>query len=132
MTRSKTADLSDSQLARLKRVGFWWSPDEPDLPHPRDDVDPSWDRVERDRVIAYLESCYQPPYMYFGYSWCRLGCPDAPDDIGTQDRTDGTWVFPEGLVHYVRHHDLKPPAEFLDHVRGLDFTVPRLPVSTVW
>lgn len=125
----RIAQLTESRIAELKRVGFWQSDREPDLPHPRDYVDVSWNPEERERVIAYLERCYQPPYFFFGYSWCRLGCHDEPPDIGTQDRTDGTWLFPEGLVHYVRHHALKPPAPFLEHMQKLAFQVPELPFS---
>lgn len=125
-TPLRFARLTEPQIAQLKPVGFWYSDQEPHLPHPREYVDPSWDIAERERAMAYLERCYQPPNIYFGYSWCRLGCPAEPPDIGTQDRTDGTWVFPEGLLHYVRHHALKPPAPFLDHMRKLEFQVPDL------
>jgi hypothetical protein len=111
----------------LLPVGFWWSEDEPLLPHPRDFVDESWDEDERRRVIAYLESAYLMPYVSCGPSWCRLGCPGIPADIGCQELTDGTWLFPEGLAHYVRHHGVKPPEAFLDHLRGSGFTMPDLP-----
>ena len=108
----------------LKRVGYWWSPEEPNLPHPRDYVDTAWDAGERERVIAYLSSCYRLR-RYLGYSWCRFGCSNHLD-MGTSDLTDGTWLFPEGLVHYVRHHALKPPPDFLEHMRKGGFRVPEL------
>lgn len=66
------------------------------------------------------------PYVQAGPSWCRCGCPPLPSDIGTQDLTDGTWIFPEGLVHYVRSHRVKPDAEFLAHLRRADFRMPVL------
>ena len=99
----------------LKRVGYWWSPEEPTLPHPRDYVDTAWDAGERQRVIAYLSRCN---YLnaWCGFSWCRFGCSNY-DDMGTCDLTDGTWLFPEGLVHYVRHHAVKPPQDFLEHMQ---------------
>ena len=127
MAEPRTADLTYEQLRQLKMVGFWTSPERPDLPDPRSYIDDQWDRGERDLVIAYLENAYRHPYTYLGHSWCRLGCPGIPQDIGTQDRTDGTWLFPEGLVHYVRHHSLRPPAEFLEHVRTLQYSMPVLP-----
>jgi hypothetical protein len=110
----------------MQRVGFWVSREQPDLPDPHQFLDPGWDPAERDLVIAYLENSYLPSYVEFGPSWCRLGCPGTTADIGYQDRTDGTWVFPEGLVHYVRHHGLKPPIEFLEHVRRSNYVVPVL------
>ena len=126
MSDRKMADLSDAQIAQLKRVGFWQSEREPDLPHPRDYVDPAWDAQERDRVIDYLDRSYWPPYLMFGYALCRMGCPPDPPDIGTQDLTDGTWIFPEGLAHYIRHHALKPPSDFLEHIRACNYIVPVL------
>jgi len=121
------ADIALEQSKKLRRVGFWRSEREPSLPDPRAFVDETWDSAEREKVIAYLEASYYAPWMQCGPSWCRLGCP-RPGDIGTQDLTDGTWLYPEGLVHYVRSHHVKPPDEFLDHIRRSDFTVSELPV----
>lgn len=122
--------MSQRRVARikksgLKRVGFWWSDLEPDLPHPRDFVDPDWDASERKKVIAYLKQSYEL-HRYKGLSWCRLGCPGIPRDIGSLDLTDGVWVFPQGFIHYVRRHKLKPPEAFLDHIRANDFEIPEL------
>ena len=40
--------------------------------------------------------------------------------------TDGTWWFPEILIHYVKQHAVKPPLEFVAHVQGLAYRVPLL------
>jgi hypothetical protein len=120
------ADLSDAEIRALKRVGFWRSEREPDLPHPGESVDPAWRASEGERLLSYLEQAYGVPYAWCGHSWCRLGCPDI-SDIGSQDRTDGTYLFPEGLAHYVRVHAVRPPNEFLEHVRVNNYRVPELP-----
>jgi len=109
----------------LKRFGYWWSPEEPELPHPRDYVDASWGAGERQSVVAYLTNAYYL-YPWMGFSWCRLGCPDSTY-MGAWDMTDGTWLFPEGLVHYVAHHGVKPREEFLEDVRRAGFRMPELP-----
>jgi hypothetical protein len=36
--------------------------------------------------------------------------------MGSSDLTDGTWLWPEGLAHYVRKHDVVLPEEFIAHV----------------
>ena len=46
--------------------------------------------------------------------------------MGDSDLTDGTWVWPEGLVHYVDAHRLPLPKEFVDHVLANKGVVPRL------
>ncbi len=119
--RRVLASMAMSQLDQMPRFGYWRSPEEPDLPHPGDFVDASWDAAERRKVIEYLDDAYQIPMVSCGPSWCRMGCAGVPEDIGTQDLTDGVWLFPEGLVHYVRHHAVRPPEAFLEHLRGRDF-----------
>jgi hypothetical protein len=80
-------------------------------------------------VIEYLDDAYKIPMFSFGPSWCRMGCVGAPEEIGTQDLTDGVWLFPEGLVHYVRHHAVRPPEAFLEHLRGRNFRHADLPTA---
>jgi hypothetical protein len=123
------ASMAMSQFEQMPRVGYWRSPKEPHFPHPGDFVDESWDTAERRKVIEYLEESYQIPMFSFGYSWCRMGCADVPTDIGTQDLTDGVWLYPEGLVHYMRHHAVRPPEAFLEHLRRRDFLHADLPTA---
>ena len=128
---SKIADLSEAEIRALKRVGFWVSEEAPDLPDPADSIDTAWRKAEGDRILSYVDQAYGLPYAYAGFSWCRLGCPGVPSDIGTQDRTDGTFLFPEGLAHYIREHSVRPPAEFIEHVRSNHYVLPRLPELSV-
>lgn len=67
----------------------------------------------KERVIAYLDqgSVFK---VYRGFSWCRFGCNHEP--MGSAELTDGKWVWPEGLSHYVRDHDVTLPDRFLRHV----------------
>jgi hypothetical protein len=127
--RRVLASMAMSQLEQMPRVGYWRSPEEPDLPDPGEFVDASWDAEERRKVIEYLDDAYQTPMFSFGPSWCRMGCAGVPKDIGTQELTDGVWLFPEGLVHYVRHHAVRPPEAFLKHLRSRDFRHADLPTA---
>ena len=122
----RTVDLNAFQISRLKRVGFWWSDYEPELPHPRDYVDQAWDPSERDRAITYLEQCYYLTRIACGWSWCRFGCfgGESSSKMGHGEYTDRVWLFPEGFLHYVRRHAVKPPPDFLEHMRRMNFSVP--------
>jgi hypothetical protein len=51
---------------------------------------------------------------YRGRSWCRFGCRDVA--MGSADLTDGVWVWPEGLAHYLRFHSVLLPEDFMGHV----------------
>jgi len=122
-------DLEGSRR-RLLLMGYWRTEEEeeegggePAWPHPRDFIDDSWDVEERDRVITYVDSAYIL-CGWLGPAPCRLGCPDFTYDMGNHDLTDGTWLFPEGYAHYLRHHGLKPDEAFLAHVRRMGYRVP--------
>ena len=96
----------------LKPIGYW-SRDQDKaegLPWPSELVDDTWDVAERERVIAYLErgTIHE---SWRGWSTCRLcGRPN-----GSRDHTDDVYVWPEGYVHYVRDHAVRPPADFIAH-----------------
>jgi len=36
--------------------------------------------------------------------------------LGRSDMTDGVYVWPEGLAHYVEHHNVRLPHQFVQHV----------------
>jgi hypothetical protein len=59
-----------------------------------------------------------------GLSYCRLKCGIDDREMGHRDLTDGTWVWPEGLVHYVERHCLRLPPEFSDAVQARAGRVP--------
>ncbi len=145
----RKADLSEQQMQALRPVGYWpieaptgevairrygrttAAPKVPlsaNLPDPTTLADAHWDEVERARVVAYLDRAYAMGYSCMGYSWCRFRCGVPDQQMGHNDHTDGTWIFPEGYVHYVKLHAVKPPEDFLAHLRTLDFSMPSLPV----
>jgi len=91
-------------------------------------VDPTWDGEERAKVVAYLDDAYYVRGA-LGYSWCRMGCPETMDvflEMGSKDFTDGFWIFPEGFVHYVKKHSVKPHSLFLEDIRKNEYKIPVL------
>ncbi len=46
--------------------------------------------------------------------------------MGDSDLTDGTWLWPQGLVHYVEVHGVALPDEFLAKARAMRGKVPEL------
>ena len=94
----------------LKRVGFWHSNAEPHFPKPVENSD-SLTEDERKKVCKYLKSAEKLD-AYFGYSWCRI-CDKEGSAMGCWDMSDGEWLWPEGLAHYVKKHKVKLPDEFV-------------------
>jgi len=107
----------------LIAIGYWHVPGEQDgLFHPRSFVSKGWLAHERDAVCKYLasgERCTE----YLGYSACRFSCGITDDLMGNADLTDGVWVWPEGLSHYVSRHNVMLPEEFILHMRKCSYTV---------
>ena len=101
----------------LKTVGgkvqvdkdFWRDDSYDRYPWPGDFVG-EWDLDERALVVKYLKVGY-PCNHYRGMSGCRL-CAQM---LGSSERTDGTWLWPDQLDHYVEEHSvLLPPAMLAD------------------
>lgn len=91
----------------LIAIGLWHSTLEPTLPDPAWFVDEHWDEQEKQAVLQHLQNSYALPYPYAGKSWCRFACGER--EMGNEDMTDGTYLWPSGLPHYILHHNVKLP-----------------------
>lgn len=100
-------------MSALIPIGYWRRNGErsSSLPDPRTLVDKEWLGSERDVVVRYLRRG-DVHEQYRGSSHCRI-C-DVVN--GSQDLTDGVYVWPRGFAHYVEEHLVRPPQEFIDHV----------------
>lgn len=101
----------------LKAIGYWREPEFPEgerLPEPQDMVDPHWRPDERVLIGSYLRTG-KVAQQWKGFAVCRLCAPST--GLGSCDLTDGEWVWPEGLEHYVEEHGLFLPDEFIDSMR---------------
>jgi hypothetical protein len=94
------------------------------LPMPQDVVDPGWEAGRRSEIVAYLKAGHGVA-SYLGYSFCRLDCGTPEEEMGTKDLSDGTWVWPEGLSHYVEVHAIRLPDEFVETMRENDWCPPK-------
>ena len=99
-------------MQALRGIGYWRSDREPELPDPADFADSAWDDHEREVVAGYLEYGFVA-HAFMGYSPCRI-CDKR--DNGNLEMTDGTYIWPQGLAHYVREHLVRLPEEFVAHV----------------
>lgn len=96
----------------LIAIGLWYSELEPYYPHPKGFIDKSWDKEIKQPIITRLKASYPLPYPYAGKSWCRFSCGET--EMGNRDYSDGIYLFPEGLVHYLEQHNLKLPNEVVE------------------
>jgi hypothetical protein len=92
-------------------IGYWAGGPAPGWPSVTGFVDEHWDLTERDLVASYLEQGYIP-WVQAGISPCRMcGRPN-----GYAERTDGVYLWPDGLAHYVREHGVRPPVSVIRHI----------------
>lgn len=99
-------------MKQLEVLGHWFNPHAPTaLPRPQALVG-GWEPAQRAAVLAYLRAGRE--LMRFpDPSFCRFGC--GIEHTGAGDHTDGRWVWPEGLAHYVERHDVRLPEPFVAH-----------------
>jgi hypothetical protein len=91
-------------VAKLTMIGYWRSTEDPEWPEPSHFIDPTHDGEEARAVASYLASgtVYRASA---GFSPCRI----CGKNNGAVEYTDGTFVWPEGLAHYVRDHLVRLP-----------------------
>lgn len=90
------------------------------LPDPRRLVDPGWRPHHRELIAGYVRAGVVVVH-WCGLSPCRFGC----GAYGSTCMSDGVWLWPEGLVHYVECHSLRLPDEFVATMEGNAWIVPR-------
>jgi hypothetical protein len=97
-------------MQSLRIIGYWEGEHEPGWPRVEDFVDVHWDADERQDVVFYLRHG-MPVRFFMGMSSCRV-CGMIN---GSEELTDGTFLWPEGLAHYVEDHGVRLPEEFVQH-----------------
>lgn len=95
----------------LHRIGYWAHARAP-LPDPslHVDLDPAADDL--DDVAEYLERGFVVA-RFMGPSLCRIcGCRNGANDL-----SDGVFIWPQGLSHYLAVHSVKLPAPIVSAIR---------------
>jgi hypothetical protein len=95
-------------------IGYWRAKDAAHWPDPVDFIDSTWDVDERDIVVDHLSRGFVVR-AYMGYSPCRI----CGRDNGALELSDGIYVWPEGLAHYLADHGVRPPEQFVAHALAM-------------
>jgi hypothetical protein len=97
--------------SELILIGYWSGAGVEGWPTPGRFVDPTWTGDEQDLVADYLARGFVVRSC-MGYSPCRI----CGHDNGSLELSDGVYVWPEGLAHYVADHGVRLPDLFVSHV----------------
>ena len=80
----------------------------------------------KEKIVNYLKSGIRG-VEFMGCARCRFECEYShTKDLGNTDMTDGSWVWPEGLSHYVEKHNLLLPPEFVAHMKKNNYKFPKI------
>lgn len=90
----------------------------------RPEVDPD----ERALLAQYLE---RAPVVLTArsYDTDRLD-PEQPATVPMTFHTDGSWVWPGAVVHYLRAHGVTPEPGLIEHIRSTGFRLPEVDETT--
>ncbi|RSK48329.1 hypothetical protein [Hymenobacter rigui] len=98
--------------AGLIGMGYWRNLLEPQYPDVACFVDDSWSEAERQTALQYL-SRGRPLHYWMGMERCLLGCGEHLHITGC---TDGTYYWPESLLHYLKQHAVRLPDTIIHHL----------------
>ena len=112
---------------RLERLGYWVGRSESGWPDPRSFVDASWDADQRAEVALHLRQGIVAR-RYMGHSQCRF----CGMRVGALELSDGSYIWPQGLAHYVEEHDVRLPQRFVEHVIMMREALEDAPVDEEW
>lgn len=112
-------------MSKLKLIGYWKEDhNDTDWPHPRKLICKGWREKDKAQIIKYLKSG-ATLNAYMGYSFCRFESKQMDEKMGYREFTDGVWAWPEGLAHYIEHHSVMLPDEFIQHMELNNYEVPQ-------
>ncbi len=81
---------------------------------------PAVPRAEVERILTYLDTA--PAFLVErGFEKDLI---DGAEDVPVAYHTDGTWIWPADVPHYLRKHGIAPEPDLVNHIRSQDFTVP--------
>ena len=97
-------------MITLRLIGYWNGEQASGWPDVAAFVDAGWDEDERHMVGRYLASG-TVARIFMGFSVCRI----CGASNGSVEYSEGTYIWPSGLAHYVDQHDVRLPDEFVRH-----------------
>jgi hypothetical protein len=86
-------------------------------------VDETYAVEYRPLLVEYLKSGVELNHQ-LGCSFCRFSDGPPVHEMGCCEKTDGVWVWPEGLWIYAERYRIRLPDEFLLHAKRNNFRIP--------
>ena len=97
----------------IQREGFWKEDKESQLPIPRAAEKPWNGKKEFLKALKKVEAVSKGN-VYKGYSTCRC----CGERNGNGEYRKDTWLWPEGFLHYIQQHNVRPSLAFQEFILG--------------
>jgi hypothetical protein len=82
--------------------------------------------VPPDQVRGVLDYLFRSPVAAArpGPPGPDIFTPNGPPDVPNAFHTDGTWIWPAAVPHYLRKYGVPPETELVEHIRASGFRPP--------
>ena len=107
----------------FKWFGIFRSSTDPPSLFPRFDefVDPDWLPYDKNQIVLYLATAPMVLTTSLPDTECEI-CKSILT-VGTF-RSDGEWLWPDNLAHFVGHHNIVLPDEMVNKIRAMNYIAP--------
>lgn len=95
----------------MRYIGRWMKSLKDVEYRPPHELVAEYDDATRQTLVNYLKSGHEL-WAYRGYTYCLLECDHSEP---FSELTDGSWVWPCDLSHYVAVHSVRLPDDFVSH-----------------
>jgi hypothetical protein len=90
------------------------------LPSVLSAIDPSWEPDDKGGLMSYVA---QAPVVLTASPSSR--CLLCPSEVPTSCwQSDGVWLWPKSLTHYLYWHSVVLPEQFVEHIRNQNYIPP--------
>lgn len=104
-------------MKKLQRIGYWNSANEEEYIWPQEitskEIPPY-----KNNLVGYIKQGV-PCIEWRGWSTCRI----CKEHLGTYCLTDGIWIWPEKLDHYIEKHNIILPDEFIQFAKNNNWKI---------
>ena len=109
---------------QYKLFGIWRGSvkDPAVFPEFTDVIDSDWRPTDRTKIIGYLKIAPVAVTSFMPHIRCEI-CQYDLGDSG-QWQSDGVWLWPSGLAHFVEKHAVRLPDQMVDHIRKHSYAPP--------
>lgn len=119
----------------VRWYGFWkeQGPSYANFPSILESVSQDWPERQNNSLLHYLVTS---PLLSVTFRGACLFCGELcyllkDEQLSTALRTDGVWVWPDEIVHYIEHHGVMIPSDMFSHIKKKRYRIKSVDVEEI-